>query len=136
MADLTKGPVLPAITGNPQADALIRYGIAIVGAGALGIGVGWAKAHGYKIPDPDTMKLYGQLAGGLILMTWATLWGLKSVRNSQATLVANTVQAAVTGIVPSVIANQMTEKQANSVADPANGASVAAIPTAPIGKGS
>lgn len=124
MADPVKSPIIASLTGAPKAETLARYGAAMIGAAAVGVAVGWAKAHGYKIPDADTIKLYVQGVGGLVLMIWATMLGFTAMRKSEQAVIQNTVQAALTGEVPAAIMAKASPEQAKAVEDAPN-ASVA-----------
>lgn len=122
MADNTKS-VLPAITGNALADTNIRYAAAIIGAAIVGFGVSWAKARGWHVPDADTLKLYGQLVGGVVLLVGAWIAGNRATISSQAAVVNSTVKAALTGEVPANVAAKASPEQV---------AAVVASPTATI----
>lgn len=107
--------ILPAITGNAMADTAIRYAAATIGAGAVGIGAGWAKAHGYHVPNSDALALYGQIAGGLVILVAACIMGLRATRNSEAAVVANAIQSAATGLIPQAIARKATPEQQTTI---------------------
>jgi hypothetical protein len=93
----------------------MRYGAMALGAGAVGWGANWASAHGYKVPDADHIKFYGQLAGGAILMGAAYFMGDAATKKNIQAMVANTIQAAATGVIPALIASRATPDQAKVI---------------------
>lgn len=138
MSDAGKTQILPAITGNPRADALWRYAAAAVGALVAGIAIGWANAHGFDFKalaklGIDMPTLIAQAATGLVIATVATVMGYRAVGKSEAAVVNNTVAAALTGVVPLAIAAKASEAQAAAI-DASPTATIANVPPAPATK--
>lgn len=124
--------IVPTTTGNARRDTLLRYAATAAGAGIVGWGVHWASTHGYKIPSPDEIAFYGQLAGGAILAGAAYVMGDSATKKNIQTMVANTIQAAATGVVPALIADRATVAQTRLIQT--SPAKVEAVPPVPPAK--
>ena len=127
------GKILPSFFATAKRDALARYAAAALGGGAVAWAAGWAAAHGWYVPDKDTLSLLGQGLGGIIFVVVATKLGLNATDKSETVAVNNTVRAAITGEVPAAIAAKATTTQLEHIeASPV--ASVVAVPPMPAVK--
>lgn len=96
--DVNKLPVMPAITGNPLFDTLIRS--AVIGASGYlaGIITGWLNAHGFY--DPNLGAMVGAAIFSTLVALAAAAWGFVNAQITRKRLVATTAVAAATGKVP------------------------------------
>jgi len=108
-------PILPALTGNAKLDAALRYAGVGVGAAVVGVAVGFAKAHGWWVPDKDTLGLITQAIGGLIVVAYLSRAGTNAVTKSENAVRDSTIAAATTGLVPAVIAARATPAQVAAI---------------------
>lgn len=118
MSNETSTPVIPSITGSPQLDTLIRYGL-IAGSTALtAVIVTWLNAHGFN--DPNLTTVVGAAILG-VLVTLATMaWGFLQNKIIKTAVVEHIVSAAATGTVPVSVAAAATPEQEVRITDALN----------------
>lgn len=126
MAD-NKDSILPAWLGTASRDAVARYVAASIGGATVAWGASWAKSHGWYVPDKDVLALAAQAIGGVALVALMTRWGVNATNKSEKVAVANTMEAAATGVVPAAIAAKATPEQLAKV-DASPQATIAPVP--------
>lgn len=113
-------PVIPSITGSPQLDTLIRYGL-IAGSTALtAIIVTWLNAHGFS--DPNLSTAVGAAVLGVLGVIATAAWGFLNNRIIKTAVVEHVVTAAMTGNVPVAVAAAATPEQEVRITDALNSA--------------
>lgn len=121
--DLIKQVIVTGLTRFPRLELLGRYAGATAGGFILGFAACYVVVKGYYIPDHDTVALIAQAVLGVVVTGIATKLGLNAQQKADLTVVANTMEAAATGLVPAAIAAKATPEQL---------AKVEASPTATI----
>lgn len=130
---LVKQAIVTAFTKYPRLELLGRYAGAFAGGAILGFGACYVVVKGYYVPDRDTLALVVQAVLGVAVTTIAAKLGLNAQQKADLTVVANTMEAAATGLVPAAIAAKATPEQLAKVeASPM--AEIAPVPPVPPAK--
>jgi hypothetical protein len=126
---LIKQAIIAGLTRFPRLELFGRYAAAMAGAFLVGYGACYVVMKGYYVPDKDMVSLITQVLVGIIISAVATKLGFSAQAKSEATVVANTIEAAATGQVPEVIAAKATPSQvAKMESSPATIVSAAPMP--------
>lgn len=107
--------ILPSFFATAQRDVVARYVAGAVGGAVIGWGAGWAKAHGWYVPNQDVLNLAAQGVGGIVFVAVIARLGVNAVTKSEAVVVNNTVRAAITGEVPQAIADKASATQIDHI---------------------
>jgi hypothetical protein len=107
--------IIAGLTKYPRLELFGRYAAAMAGAFLIGYAACYFVMKGYYVPDKDTVSLIVQVLVGVILSGIATKLGFSAQQTSELTVVANTVQAAITGQVPEAIAAKATSGQIDAI---------------------
>lgn len=118
--DPVKQPLVPSVTGNPAYDTAIGYIAVHVGAVLAVMCITWMNAHGFDTASLaksgiDMSTLIAGAVAGIIISAAAWIWGQWRTCNSQKAIVNETVNAALTGVVPAAIAAKMSPEQAQAI---------------------
>lgn len=127
-----KQAIITGLTKYPRLELFGRYAAAMAGAFLLGYAACYVVMRGWYVPDKDLVSLVIQTLIGLVLTTLATKMGFSAQQTSELTVVANTIEAAVTGKVPVAIAAKATEAQAQAINDAPNATVVDTPPAPPV----
>jgi hypothetical protein len=103
--------IVTGITRFPRLELLGRYAGAFAGGAILGFGACYIVVKGYYVPDHDTWALLIQTIVGVGVTGLAAKLGLNAQQKADLTVVANTMEAAATGLVPAAIAAKATPEQ-------------------------
>lgn len=103
--------IVLGLTQYPRLELLGRYAGATAGGAILGFGACYVVVKGYYVPDHDTWALLIQTIVGVVVTGVAAKLGLSAQQKADLTVVANTMEAAATGLVPAAIAAKATPEQ-------------------------
>lgn len=127
-----KQAIIAGLTKYPRLELFGRYAAAMAGAFLVGYAACYVVMRGFYVPDKDLVSLVLQALFGIGISWIATKMGFTSLQKSELTVVANTVEAAITGQIPLAIAAKATDAQLQAINDSPNTVVVNTPPAIPV----
>lgn len=112
------GALIPSITGSPQLDTFIRYGILAAAAALTGVIVTWLNAHGFT--DPNLAVLISGATVSFLSAIAVVVWGYLQNRKTQQAVVQHVVTAAITSTIPPAVKAAITPEQEVAITNALN----------------
>lgn len=118
--------VIPSITGSPQLDTAIRYGLITGSTFVTGIIVGWLNAHHFV--DPNLTVIVGGAVLTVMTAAATMFWGFLQNRMATASVVDHVTTAAITGTIPANVIAAATPAQEVKITEALNTAQLETKP--------